>query len=180
MTLPTLTKAARRSLLAMLALLLTTTAVAPAAEHRAGIGLHYWTAIDDLVSDDFDIDEDGLTGILSYQYRPGGLLSFELDLEIFPDGFGGSDDTTVSPIAFVLVGKGLYAGVGIGVSLSDDFGGSMSDPFYAARIGLELTLLPRIHLDLNINYRADAFSELEEVQSDALTLGAILRYSIGS
>ena len=152
---------------------------AAAAEHRFGIGVHYWDAIDDVIGDGFDIDEDGVTGILSYQYRPGGLLSFELDLEIAPEGFGGSNDVTFSPTAFVLFGKGLYVGVGIGLSFASDLQDNVSDPFYAARVGFNFLLLPRISLDVNANYRADAFNELDDFDSDALTLGAIIRVRLG-
>ncbi len=159
---------------AIVVLAFATAAVTPAAEHRVGVGIHYFSAIDDLVEDDFAIDEDGVAGILSYQYRPGGLLSFELDLEIVSDDVGG--------VAYILVGKGLYAALGIGLSLSDDGGDSALDPFhafYAARIGMEFTLLPRLRLDLNLNYRVDAISGFDNVESDAITLGATVRYTLG-
>lgn len=164
----------------MVLLLLSPLVLAPnvdAAEHRIGVGVHYWTALDDFV-DDFDVDEDGLAYLLSYQYRPGGLVSFELDLEYFPDGFGGATDGTLSPQAYVLFGRGLYVGVGIGVSMSDDFQDDVSDLFYAARVGFNLTLLPRVVLDINANYRANAFDELDNFDSDAITLGASLRLKL--
>lgn len=165
------------ALIALFTLFMLSTSPLSAAEHRIGVGLHYWTALDDFV-DDLDVDEDGLSGILSYQYRPGGLLSFELALEYFPDGFGGARDGTVSPQAFVLFGRGLYVGVGLGVSLSSDFGGDVSDPFYAGRIGFNMPLLPRVVLDINANYRAAAFDELDQLDSDAITLGASVRLKI--
>lgn len=166
------------SLLILICALLALAAPAAADEprHSFGVGAHYWTAVDDLVSDDFAIDEDGLAGVLSYQFRPGGLIAFELDVEIFPDGFGGADSTAFAPAAFVLVGHGLYGGVGVGVTVSDDFEDNVSDPFYAARVGFVLQLLPRLRIDINANYRADAFKDLGDVDSDAITLGAILRF----
>ena len=44
----------------------------------------------------------------SYQYWES-LLGIELDLEFLPDRFG---DSAVSPQAFMLIGRGIYAGLG--------------------------------------------------------------------
>lgn len=55
---------------------------------------------------------------------------------------------------------------------------AVSDPFYAARVGLDFVLLPRIHLDVNLNYRAGTFDELDEASSDTITLGAALRFGL--
>lgn len=161
-----------------LALALSGTSSAAAAEHRLGLGLLYFDATDDLGNGGIDINDDGTAWVLSYQYRPGGLLSFEFDLELAPDGYAGASDSTVSPVAWVLFGKGLYAGLGAGVSFSSDFEDDVSDPFFAARVGFNFLLLPRTRLDVNVNYRADAFDGLGDVDSDAITLGAILRFTI--
>ena len=155
--------------------LLGVAAPAHAEGHRLGVGLHYWRAIDDLVEDDFELDESGLAGIVSYQY--GSFIRFEVDLEIFPDGFGGSTDTAVSPQVFVVVGSGIYGALGTGVTWSQDLEGDFSDPFWIARVGWDLDLLPKVILDLNLNYQFDAFSELDEVQSDAITAGVIVRFA---
>lgn len=150
-------------------------APAHAEGHRFGVGLHYWRAIDDLVEDDFELDESGVAGIVSWQY--GAFVKLEVDLEIFPDGFGGSTDTAISPLVFVVVGSDLYGALGAGVTWSQDLEGDFSDPFWVARVGWDLDLLPKLALDLNLNYRFDAFSELDDVQSDAITAGAIVRFS---
>lgn len=150
-----------------------------AAEHRIGFGYHYWKTVDDL--DDFsDIEDDGYATVISYQYLPGGLIRFEFDLEYFPDGFAGSSEKAYSPQAYVMVGRFFYAGVGVGVTQSDGFadGDEWSDPWYAARAGIDMLLLPKLHLDINANYRADAFKELEEADTDALTFGASLRLTL--
>ena len=112
---------------------------------------------------------------LTYQYAPEGWFRFELDLEYYEAGFGGSTDAAVSPLAFLLLELGLYAGVGVGVTVSDGLDDNVSDPFYAARLGYDFAPLPNVHIDLNANYRADAFSALEDADTDALTLGASLR-----
>lgn len=150
--------------------------LAAAGEHRIGFGYHYWQTVDDL-GDLGDIEDDGFANVLSYQYLPGGFLRFEVDLEYFDDGFAGSSKTAYSPQFFVLVGRFLYAGVGVGITQSDGFasGGDWSDPWFAARAGVDLLLFPKLHLDINANYRADAFEDLDRAKSDALTIGASLR-----
>jgi hypothetical protein len=161
-----------------LALAALVPAAATAGEHRLGFGYHYWQTLDDIELDELsEIDDEGSSIVASYQYLPGGLIRLEADLEYFEEGFGGALDEAYAPQLFVLFGRNFYGGVGVGVTKSDGFadGDEWSDPWYAGRVGLELLLLPRVHLDINANYRADAFKELEEAETDALTLGASLR-----
>ena len=152
---------------------------AQAAEHKIGFGAHFWRTVDDIADDGFDnIDDDGFAGVFSYQYVPESLLYFEFDVEYFGDGFGGSDDTAITPMAFVLVGRGLYGGVGVGLTFADSFVDDVSDPFFAARIGFQFSLVPNIQFDINANYRADAFNELDGADTDAITLGAVVRFTL--
>ena len=153
-------------------------ATASAAEHRLGVGLLFFDATDDLGNGGIEIETSGAAGVLSYQYRPRGLLKFEFDVEIAPDGYAGSNESTISPVAWVLVGKTFYAGAGVGISFASDFEDDFSEPFFAARVGVNILLLPRTRLDVNANYRANAFSELDDFESDAITLGAMLRFTI--
>jgi hypothetical protein len=147
-----------------------------AADHRIGVGIHHWQTVDDLADEGFeDLDDEGTSGILSYQFQPEGIFSLELDLEYFADGFAGSTEEAYSPQAYLLVGHGFYAGAGIGVTHSD---GETSDPFYAARVGFDLTIIPRVSVDLNANYRFDDWDLIEEVETDTVTLGAVLRLRI--
>lgn len=151
---------------------------AHAGEHLLGGGIHYWRTIDDLADDNFDIEDDGQAWVLSYQYRPAGLFSFEIDAEYFEKGFGGADDTAISPQVYLVFGHGWYAALGGGVIYSSAFEDEFSDPFYAAKIGWDLTLIPRVHVDINANYRFDAWSELGDADTDTITLGALLRFSL--
>jgi hypothetical protein len=144
-------------------------------EHRLGGGVHYWRAVGDVARAGFDIDRSGLAPVVSYQLLPRGILYFGLEVEYFPEGFGGATSSAFAPAAYVLVGRGLYAGAGIGVTVSSDFSGNVSDPFFPLRVGWNLELLPRIILDINLNYRADAFASLEGVSTNAITAGAIVR-----
>lgn len=156
---------------------------AMAGEHRLGVGAHFWRTVDDfaddILNDPFDdIEEDGFAWIVSYQYVPKGLFRIELDVEYYDGGFGGSPDASYSPIGFLLFGGNIYAGVGVGFTVSSGLEDDVSDPFYAARVGWEIDLLPGISVDLNANYRADTFANLDRASSDTVTLGAIVRLDL--
>lgn len=175
----------RKSFFTALALSLLAFVVVPAAhaaEHFFGGGVRYFQTLDDIEIDDLGkIDAEGNSFILSYQVNPAGLLKFELDLEYFDDVFGGLTGEVYSPQFLVLVGGTLYGGVGAGVYyLADNpVGDDTSDVFYVGRLGLQFTLLPRIHLDLNANYQTDAFDKVfEGADSDAITLGAMVRFRV--
>lgn len=168
------------TLAAALAMVLAVPGLAAAGEHRIGFGYHYWKTVDDLQDLD-NIEDDGYAGVVSYQYLPGGMLRLELDVEYFKDGFAGSNDTAYSPQAFLLFGRFFYAGIGIGMTYSDNLpsGDDWSGPWYGARAGLDMLLVPKLHLDLNANYRADAFKDVELLNDvDAVTFGASLRLTI--
>ncbi|KAB2961338.1 MAG: porin family protein [Thermoanaerobaculia bacterium] len=167
---------------ASLALLTVSLTAVPAlaGEHRIGFGYHYFETLDDIEIDDLGaIEDSGNSIVVSYQYLPGGLLRFEADIEYWEDGFGGvTGEEAYAPQIYLLAGRGFYGGVGVGMTQSDGFfsGDDWSDPWYAARVGVDLLLLPRIHLDINANYRADAFNDLDQAESDAITLGASVRF----
>ena len=149
------------------------------AEVRVGGGVHYWTALGDIEVDDVDIDENGSSFLGSIQWVPDGLFKFEANLEYFSEGFGGGDSEAWAPQAFVLFGGGLYGGLGIGITYNDELeGDNFSDPFYAARVGLDIEVLPSIHVDLNANYIFDAFSDIDGADEDSITLGAIARIAL--
>jgi hypothetical protein len=149
------------------------------ADSSIGFGLHSWRTVDDLRSQGFgNLRRSGVSYLLSYQYSPGALLKLELDGEYFDKGFGGSTHYAIAPQAYVLVGGFVYGGVGIGTIYSKDFTHDFSSPFYAARVGLDLHLLPRFRLDVNANYRFHAFNELHGVDTGTVTVGAIARFKI--
>lgn len=145
------------------------------AEQRLGVGVHYLTTVDDL--DLGEGEDDGMSYVFSYQYRPSGLLAFELEVEKLPDDWLGSVDTLYAPKALLLVGSGIYAGAGIGTYYAD--GKFADDPFYLLRAGLNWPLLPSLSLDINLNYQFDEYEGIdaieEDVGSDTITLGASAR-----
>lgn len=160
----------------LLLMLLALIAGPAAADHRIGFGVHHWQTVDDLADEGFEgIDDKGTSGIVSYQYMPEGIFSLELDLEYFADGFAGSTEAAYSPQAYLLVGHGLYAGAGVGVTHSD---GETSDMFYAAKLGFDIAIIPRLSLDINANYRFDDWDLIDDVETDTVTLGALVRLRI--
>ena len=56
-----------------------------AADHRIGGGLNYWVALDDV--DVGDVDDDGFSYLISYQYWPG-LLGQDFQVHLQPEQTG--------------------------------------------------------------------------------------------
>ena len=165
---------------ALVALAILTPSGLAAAEHRLGLGLHYWKSLDDLARNFPGVEDSGVSWLGSYIFDVEGPLKFGVDLEYFKDGYGGSTSSAWGPQVLALVGGSLYGGVGIGMVLSSSFDGNKSDPFFLARFGWDFPIFPHLTLDLNLNYQADAFNQLDEFDADTLTLGVIVRYRIKS
>ncbi|HMP72505.1 MAG TPA: outer membrane beta-barrel protein [Kiritimatiellia bacterium] len=143
------------------------------AGSRLGLGLNYWVALDDVEVD--DVDENGFSYYLTYQYHAGKLIGFQADLEFIPSRFGND---AWAPQGYLVLGNALYAAVGAGWVYTD---GSFADePFFAFRAGLDLEVLPGIHLDLNANYRFNDKTDLEgsdtNIDTDTIFFGAALRF----
>lgn len=156
----------------VLLLVLALPAANASAEHRLGGGVNYWVMLDDL---DEDFDDNGLSFLVSYQYW-AGLFAVELDVELMPDRF---DETAVAPQAYLLFGKGIYAGAGIGIINSD---GDFADkPFFALKAGINLELLPSTYVDISANYRFNDEAEFDKgknIDTDTVFLGAAFRFSL--
>ena len=152
---------------------------APAASerHRIGGGVHYWRTVEELDAADFDVDEDGIAWLVSYQYLAGEYFKLELDVEFLPADFVGIQDDTLAPQAFALLGAGLYGGLGVGTFYTDS--NFADDPFYVIRAGFDIEVLPAVRLDINANYHFadfDSISDVDDnVDTDTVTLGAMLR-----
>jgi hypothetical protein len=161
---------------ALAALAAASVAPATAGEHRIGGGIHYWQSVSQLDDDfpEFEVHDDGISGVLSYQYL-AGFLRFEGAAEYFDKGFQGSRDWAISPQVYVLAGRGFYGGLGVGVTYSDFANGSWSDPFYIAKAGIDFLLLPKLHLDINADYRFVEWEDLDDYDSDTITFGATVR-----
>ncbi|MFH1477087.1 MAG: hypothetical protein ABIH24_06330 [Verrucomicrobiota bacterium] len=166
------------ALLAASAGFLWTAAISPAQEqernNQVGVGVHYWTTVKNI--DVNDIDKNGFSYLVMYQYHYG-WVGIEADLEWFQKGFGGAGQDVFQPQAYLILGKVIYAAAGIGGYYSD---GKLADnPFYAFRVGLDIPLLPILHLDINANYRFENWNDLstdgKSVDTDTITLGAAAR-----
>jgi len=143
---------------------------------RVGLGLNYWRMLDDIDVD--EIDENGVSYLVTYQHKVASFLRLEADLEVFPDGFQGVDGSSYAPQAYVVLGLGIYAAVGVGIVYGD--GDWANEPFYALRAGLDIEAFPQLYLDLNLNYRFGSTTDLSDpendIDADTMTLGAALRY----
>ena len=141
--------------------------------HRLGVGANYWTALDSIKVN--DVDDDGFSYLVTYQYRPG-LLGLQLDVEFLPDRFGKD---AYAPAAYVVLGGFIYAAAGIGMIHQD--GDWADDPFLALKAGLDLELLPRIYFDISASYRFDSKTDLgdavDKIDTDTLFLGAAVRFA---
>ena len=162
-----------RKVLILMAGLLVGAGLASAADqaHRLGVGANYWVALDDVDVD--NVDENGFSYLVSYQYRPG-LLGLQLDGEMMPDRFGKD---SYAPAAYVILGQTLYAAAGVGIVNVD--GDWADDPFYAFKAGLDLELLPSLFLDISASYRFDSETKLDDavdaIDTDTVYLGAAVR-----
>jgi hypothetical protein len=145
------------------------------SDHRLGVGANYWTMLNNTDVD--NIDKDGVSWLVTYQYKPAALLKLEADLEVFPKGFQGIDSAVYAPEAYLVLGSTIYGAVGVGILYTDsDFA---NDPFYALRAGLDLEILPQLYLDLNVNYRfvewTNSKAMARDINADTMTLGAAVR-----
>ncbi|NCC51200.1 MAG: hypothetical protein EOM20_08290 [Spartobacteria bacterium] len=150
-----------------------------AEDWTVGGGVHYWRTLKDVSDDDYDIERDGVAYMAAVQFAPTSLLKLEADLEIFPEGFGGSSDTTYAPQGYLIIGSGIFAGLGIGINYHDKWA---DKPFYVLRAGLNLELLPNILLEVNAQYMFVEWEKIhdvkEDVDTDTITLGAMIRVTL--
>ena len=148
---------------------------AVAIENRIGLGVHLWTPAGELRENPLAMDENELTGLVSYQlvlFRP---LKVQVDLEYFPNGFGGTGIVFVFPQAFIVLGDRWYVAAGAGCFYSTRIVGKTSDAVYLARIGTDLPVRPRLHLDVFAEQRAPEVKGLTELDEDEISFAAVLR-----
>jgi len=149
-----------------------TAAQAETRNHRVGFGVNYWYAIDDI--DVGDIDDSGLSYLVTYQYKPS-VVGIQLDGEMLPDRLG---EDAYAAAGYLVVGGAIYGSIGVGILNVD--GEWADDPFYALRLGLDSELLPGIHLDISGSYRFDSATKiddaLDDYDTDTVFLGAAARF----
>ena len=158
-------------LLLSLCLIPALTVQAASKAHRIGAGANYWVAVDDIDLD--DVDEDGLSYLVSYQYR-ATLIGLQADVEFLPKLFG---ENAIAPAAYAVLGSAIYAAAGIGIIHQD--GDFADDPFFAFKAGFDLEVLPSLYLDISACYRFnskyDFDDAMDEIDTDTVFLGAAVR-----
>ncbi len=144
---------------------------------RIGGGAHYWTTVDSI--DAKNVDKDGFSWLASLQYKPS-FVGFGADLEWKERGFAGSTKTVYEPQAYLILGSAIYGAAGVGGYYTD--GEFADDPFYFFRVGLDLELLPSLHLDVHGIYRFENWDSLHNeatnIDTDTVTLGAAVRLAL--
>ncbi len=149
-------------------------AVGSAQALQIGGGAQYFKTIDDIGG---DFEDNGLAPVVSIKGYLAEYLALQGDVELRDSGYAGALKDVTIPKVFLLLGKGLYGGLGAGWLYSD---GDISDsPFFILRAGLQTELVSGLFLDINANYEFaewDGINEIDEnVDSDTVTLGAALR-----
>jgi hypothetical protein len=149
-------------------------------ESQLGGGIELWLTTKN--SDAEFVDEIGYSWMVNYRLKPFEWVAFELDLEMFPDYFGGYRQDVFAPQFAVIAGKLLYGGVGIGTLYSED---SMTDPFYSLRAGVNIPLGSRLCVDASASYRFMSWNPVKyegpqgetekDLNTDIVTLAAALR-----
>lgn len=160
---------------AIFAALITVAAPSAMAEFEIGVGANYWYSVKE--AKDKDFDRDGLGWLISTRLRYG-YIGIGLEVEQSPDNFKGDEEKTYYPAAYLILGKGIYAALGIGTYYRD--GDFIDDTWYALRAGLEFPLLiNNLTLDINANYRVEKWSDMDKdkIDSDTILIGAALRLS---
>lgn len=143
---------------------------ADGSNFQIGVGANYWVALDDAVDKSFD--EDGLGWMISARYMATPYFGFGLELERSPDNYVALEEPMYCPAAYLILGKGLYAGLGAGTYIYD--GDFIEDIFYGLRVGLAVELLPAVVVDINLNYRVDSWGEMKDVKDNVDTDNVIL------
>ncbi len=143
-----------------------------------GVGANYWYSLDDAIDSDHEFDEDGLGWMISSRWMWTDYLGLGFEFERSPDNYVALDDYVYAPSAHLILGGGLYLGLGIGYNYYD--GDFYEDPFYNVRAGIKTRFVSPFIIDINLNYRTMSFDDARDVfnhslDTDTLTLGAAVR-----
>lgn len=155
--------------------LVMTSADPATAQIRVGGGIHYLRTLGD-IKDVPEFDENAI-GIMASATKSFPLIRVEADVEWIPD-FGGSSKSLIQPQAWGMVGNQFYGSLGIGIGYFD--GDFQDEPFYALRVGVNFGLFD-LDFDAFASYRfqdAEVFEGFDESDLDALTFGALARFTL--
>lgn len=147
-----------------------------------GGGIYYNRMLGDIDKDDFDIDEDYFSYLLSLKYQ---LLDF-VGVEALLDYYNGSGnvDYSLKPMATAVLGSFLNAGVGINKTYfkykskskspfkKDDW----TDLSYHFKAGVQIPLGDLLWLNADVYYFLDELKDIEDFDKDYLTFGARVHF----
>ena len=144
------------------------------AESSLGIGPRVFRKVDNVPR---QYTEMGAGAFVNWRTYWTDLVSGQVELALYEDGFAGSPKEVIAPQAFVLLGREFYAGFGAGILFSD---GDLADkPFLALRVGYQWPWGEALTVDLNATYEYgewDGVSKfLPKEESDTLSIGLGLR-----
>lgn len=144
------------------------------AESTLGLGLRTFRTVDSLPG---QFHRSGIGGYANWRSQWTDLVSGQFELALYEDGFAGTTEEALAPQAFLLLGRDLYAGAGVGILFADgDFADS---PFLTLRAGYQIALANWISLDLNVSYEFGEWKGVnkfdESVESDTVVLGGGVR-----
>ncbi len=160
-----------------------------AKTHRLGGGVHYWTSVPRVDLSGMTIngekveskdrgDDDGVSWLLTYQYRPG-LIGLGVDVEWKESGYVGSTKDVFEPQLYAIVGTWIYAAAGIGGYYYD--GRFANKAFGLLRAGVDLPLTDSLYVDLHAMWRFEQWDSIKkrttDDESDSFAVGASLRYA---
>lgn len=142
-----------------------------------GVGANYWYSVEDAIDKEFD--EDGLGWMLSTRWMFTDYIGLGFEFERSPDNFIALEDPMYAPSAHLIVGDKLYIGFGVGCYYYD--GDFYENEWYNVRAGIKIELLPSVMIDFNVNYRADDFDEIEDldknIDAETLVFGGAVRFA---
>ena len=168
-----------KKFLAILLIVAATSTTATIANAGLGVGLHYLRNLGAHRRRREPGSEQGFVwSDRIVQEQVGGLLSFEAQVEYIFDYAGTGEDMWI-PSGWLLAGKFIYGGAGIGIGHTD--GEWQSDPFYALRAGVNLPL-GGLSLDAYGTYQFWSNDDLEGLTGedlDSVTFAAVLRFGGG-
>jgi hypothetical protein len=153
-----------------------------AAEGTFGLGggIYYNKMLGTLNKDNWDIDDDYFSYLLSLKYQYGEWFGIEGLLDYYP---GRKDiDYSFKPMATAVLGNFINAGVGINstyLKYKDASGAGRdrwTDLSYHYKIGMQIPIAEIFWLNIDAYYFADQLRDMENFDKDYISFGARLHY----
>ncbi|MBN1296577.1 outer membrane beta-barrel protein [bacterium] len=162
-----------------------------AVDHTFGVGFHYFYTLDDISSEVDDalgdaFHKDGLAINFSYRFKFNDHFGIIAEVQTYPDGYLDAE-SSISPRILATLGQTFYIAGGVGwhrvewENLTEDLhdADEWTDSFYLLRAGIEFPLLTQhLFLDINANYEFNEWNDIDEFDSDIVTFGAAVKFTL--